>query len=109
MFPLQGEHIHRLLLLGLIALTIVTNTNETGYDVWNTITGADSIPSTSEQGVRNYWPGEMPNYAFDNKTNTKYIIFGTYMLNETTMTPACNKNAGLYLTPRRGPFTLLSL
>jgi hypothetical protein len=48
MFPLQGEHIHRLLLLGLIALTIVTNTNETGYDVWNTITGADSIPSTSE-------------------------------------------------------------
>jgi hypothetical protein len=54
MFPLQDEHIHSLMLLGLIALTIVTNTNATVYGVWNIITGGDSIPSTSEYGVRNY-------------------------------------------------------
>lgn len=77
----------------------MTTTNETVYGVWNTTVGSDSTPSTVGAGVGEYYPGEIPNCAFDNTTNTKYTSFGTCALAGTNSL-ACGENTGLYLTPQ---------
>jgi hypothetical protein len=91
-----------------IGIGTLTNTMETVYGIWNTTAGGDSTPSTVGMGVGNYYPGEIPNNAFDNQTNTKYTNFGTCVL-ASAGSLACGQATGLYLTPQGGPSLLLNL
>ena len=86
----------------------MTTTNETAYPIWNTIAGGDSTPATVGTNVGNFYPGEIANYVFDNRTNTKYTSFGSCYF-RGPMSSVCGVNTGLYVTPQRGRSLLMNI
>lgn len=59
-------------------------------------------------GVGNFPFTETVNYAFDNTTSTKHLNFGHCYAN-APISSVCGVKTGLYVTPRGGPSSLLTI
>ena len=93
-----------------IGLSLLTTTNEIVYGIWNTTAGSDSISATSgTNSIGNYYPGEIPDNVFDNRTDTKYTNFGTCIFSSGVQSLACGINTGFYFTSQQGSSLLLSV
>ena len=94
--------------MNLIGTTWLTSTTEISYPVWNTTAGRDSTPATVGMNIGNFVSGQTADDAFDNTTTTKYINFG-YCYWTAPVSSICGVNTGLYVSPKRGPSSLVAL
>jgi len=94
-----------LVYLGPVSLI---SANEDVYGIWNTTAGGDSTAATNGSSPGKYPSGEAPKMAVDNRTDTKYLSFGTCCGGDTKTT-YCGLNTGFYFTPKYGSFWVIGL
>ncbi len=75
--------------------------------MWNTTSRGDSTLSIPGSGVGNYYTGQIPLYACDNKLSDEYTSFGACGAGANTTT--CGLNTGFYRTPPRGASLIIGL
>ena len=79
-------------------------TNETGYGIWNTTAGENSVAATVGINIGNYNTGETPVGIFDGINTTNYCSFGN--CNKSMTFVSCGEKTGFYVTIQSGPILL---
>ena len=88
--------------------------NEDVYGIWNTTAGGDSTTATVKIDLDScsrsgkYQSGEEPTMAVDNRTDTKYLSYGT-CYDGDNKTTYCGLNTGFYITPKYGSSLVIGL
>ena len=84
-------------------ITLLTNTNEVVYGLWNTTAAGDGMLTTPNSSIY-HLSSQGPIKALDQRSSTMYLILGNCYAGENQS--YCGINTGLYVTPIQGP-TLL--
>jgi hypothetical protein len=86
---------------------VLTRMNESVYGLWETIAGGNGTLAAPGYGVGKYYIDQLPEYAFDQNSSTKYTSFGNCENSTTAL--SCGKNTGLYLTLQKGASLLSTI
>ena len=81
--------------------------NEVVYGLWNTTLLGNSTLAKPGAGNGRYISAEVPRYALDQNSSTKYTSFGNCPGGESN--DVCGVNTGFYVTPQQGPTLLLGI
>jgi len=94
------------LFLDIIDFTLLTGTNEVILGLWNTVAGGNQKITSLGSSAGCHFFGEIPEYAFDQVSTTKYTNFGNCNVSELLV--SCGINTGFFIPLRRGSSLLLA-